>query len=166
MHKCRAQFSGYRKIAEVNRPRSTGALDRSGGIMYPLFQRNWTSSVKGSLAKLCEAGLCLRSNHREVKMPESRSHRTAANRIARKYRTEYNEGPGADIQTSQAAVEVEPAESIPEAKRQLQGYRKRVYIAGTNQKAVEKALEATKGTTIGVMDSQGNIIKPSTRKKG
>jgi hypothetical protein len=49
---------------------------------------------------------------------------------------------------------------------QLQGYRKPDYIAGTNKEAVEKALEVARGTTVGVMDSQGNIIKRSSRKKG
>ena len=99
-------------------------------------------------------------------MPEGRSHKTTANRIARKYGVEYNEGAGVDIQTSQVAVEVEPADSVSDAIRQLQGYRKRVYIAGTNQYAVDKALEASEGTTVGVMDSQGNIVKRSTRKRG
>jgi len=99
-------------------------------------------------------------------MPESKSHKTTANRIARKYRTEYNEGAGADIQTSRVAVEVEPPESVSDAMRQLQGYRRSAYIAGTNQEAVNKALEVTRGTTVGVMDSQGNIIRRSTRKKG
>jgi len=99
-------------------------------------------------------------------MPESKSHKTVANRIARKYNTEYNEGAGADIVTSQVAVEVEPPETMSDAMRQLRGYRKRVYIAGINQEAVEKALEITKGTTVGVMDSQGNILKRSTRKTG
>lgn len=98
-------------------------------------------------------------------MPESRSHKTTANRIARKYNTQYNEGQGADIQTSRIAVEVETPETVLDAKRQLQGYRKPVYIAGTNQEAVETALEITKGTTVGVMDNQGNILKKSARKK-
>jgi hypothetical protein len=44
-------------------------------------------------------------------MPETRAHKTTANRIARKYKTEYNEGPGADIQTSRIAIEVEPPSS-------------------------------------------------------
>ena len=98
-------------------------------------------------------------------MPESRAHKTAANRIAQTYGTEYNDGPGADIQTSRLAVEVEPAETVSAAMAQLQGYRKPVYIAGTNQQAVEKALEITEGTTVGVMDSQGNIVKRSSRKR-
>ena len=98
-------------------------------------------------------------------MPESRSHKTTANRIAKKYNTQYNEGQGADIQTSRIAVEVETPETVPDAMRQLQGHRRPVYIAGTNQEAVERALEITKGTTVGVMDNQGNIVKKSTRKK-
>jgi hypothetical protein len=99
-------------------------------------------------------------------MPETRVHKTTANRIARKYKIEYNEGPGADIQTSRIAIEVEPPESVSAAMTQLQGYRKLVYIAGTNKEAVEKALEVTRGTTVGMMDSQGNIVKRSSRKKG
>ncbi len=98
-------------------------------------------------------------------MPESRSHKATANRIAKKLDAEYNSQEGADINTARMAVEVEPPDSVSEAKRQLQGYRKPVYIAGTNQEAVEKALETTKGTTIGVMDNQGAIVKKSTRKK-
>jgi hypothetical protein len=98
-------------------------------------------------------------------MPESRAHKTTANRIAKKYGTEYNEGPGADVKTPRIVVEVEPPETVAEAMTQLRGYRKPVYIAGTNQAAVEKALEATQGTTVGVMDSQGNIIRRSSRKR-
>ena len=41
--------------------------------------------------------------------------------------------------------------------------KKVYYLAGVNQNAVEKALEATEGTTIGVMDNQGKIVKRSTR---
>ena len=98
-------------------------------------------------------------------MRESKSHKTTARRIAKKYNTEYNEGKGADIVTRRVAVEVEPAETLRDGMRQLRGYRKRVYIAGPNQEAVDKALEVTKGTTVGVMDKEGNIVKPSTRKR-
>jgi formylmethanofuran dehydrogenase subunit B len=98
-------------------------------------------------------------------MTESKSHKTVAKRIAAKYKTQYNEGQGVDIQTAGIAVEVETADTVSEAMRQLQGHKKPVYIAGTNQEAVEKALEITKGTTVGVMDNKGNIVKRSTRKK-
>ena len=40
----------------------------------------------------------------------------------------------------------------------LRGHRGPTYIAGTNKEAVKKALDATKGTTIGNhRTSQGNI---------
>lgn len=94
---------------------------------------------------------------------ESRSHKTTANRIAKQYGTEYNQGQGADIKADHIAVEVETPETVADAPRQLQGHQKPVYIAGTNQDAVEKALEVTEGTTIGVMDNKGNIVKRSTR---
>jgi hypothetical protein len=98
-------------------------------------------------------------------MAESRSHRATADRIAEKLGTEYNDGEGVDIKSPRATVEVETPDTVAEAPSQLRGHRGPVYIAGTNKDAVESALEATKGTTIGVMDNQGNIVKRSTRKK-
>jgi len=96
-------------------------------------------------------------------MSESKSHKTTANKLAKKHGTEYNTGKGADIKTNKIAIEVETAETVADGMRQLQGHIKPVYIAGTNKEAVEKALEVTKGTTVGVMDNQGKVIKKSNR---
>ena len=96
---------------------------------------------------------------------ESKPHKTTANRIAKKLNANYNDGEGVDIKANNATVEVETPESVSDAPGQLRGYLGPVYIAGTNQKAVNKALERTQGTTIGVMDNQGTIKKRSTRKK-
>ncbi len=98
-------------------------------------------------------------------MSESKSHKTAANKIAKKYNAEYNTGKGADIKTSKIAIEVETENTVSDGFRQLQGHKKPVYIAGANKSTVEKAVEATKGTSVGVMDNTGKIIKRSTRKK-
>lgn len=98
-------------------------------------------------------------------MAENRSHKTTANRIADKLGTEYNAGKGVDIKSNRATVEVETADTVSDAPGQLRGHRGPVYIAGTNKEAVQKAIEKTKGTTVGVMDNQGNIVKRSTRKK-
>lgn len=98
-------------------------------------------------------------------MPDGRSHKTTANRIAKKYNTEYNNGPGPDVRSGRATVEVETEHTVGEGMRQLQGYRGPAYIAGTNRAAVDKALELTKSKTVGVMDNHGNIVKPSTRKR-
>ncbi len=98
-------------------------------------------------------------------MSESKSHKTAANRIAKKYNVDYNNSEGVDIKSNRATVEVETPDTVADGLGQLQGHRGPVYIAGTNQEAVDKAVEATEGTTIGVMDNQGNIVKSSSRKK-
>ena len=97
-------------------------------------------------------------------MTESRSHKTAANRLANMHNTEYNQGQGPDIKSDDITIEVETPDSVDDAGRQLQGHRGPVYVAGTNQQAIEKALERYENTTIGVMDNQGNIIKDSSRK--
>jgi hypothetical protein len=83
--------------------------------------------------------------------------------VADAYDTEYNRGEGVDVETPHVAIEVETPASVHEAPQQLQGYRKRVYIAGSNQDAVEKAKEVADGTTIGVMNRKGEIIESSSR---
>jgi len=98
-------------------------------------------------------------------MAESRSHKITANRIAKKMNTEYNDGKGVDIKSTNTTIEVETQETVADALGQLRGHRGPAYIAGTNKEAVNKAMETTEGTTVGVMDSQGNIVKPSTRKR-
>ena len=96
-------------------------------------------------------------------MSESRSHKTTANRLANMNNTEYNQGKGPDIKTDKIAIEVETPESVADAGRQLRGHQGPVYVAGTNKEAVERALDRYGDSTIGVMDNQGNIVKPSTR---
>jgi len=98
-------------------------------------------------------------------MAESRSHTATANRLAKKFKTDYNKSKGPDINTDKLAIEVETEDSVSDASRQLQGFNKPVYVAGANQKTVQKALEKYENTTIGVMDNQGKIVKRSTRKK-
>ena len=99
------------------------------------------------------------------KMAESKSHETTSNRIAKKYNTDYNNGRGVDIKSPRATIEVETPDTVKDAPQQLRGCTGPAYIAGTNAEAVQKAIEVTKGTTIGVMDNQGNIVQRSTRKK-
>ena len=98
-------------------------------------------------------------------MPESKSHKATANRIAKKYNTDYNNGKGVDIKSTRATVEVEGPNTVKDAPGQLRGHKGPAYIAGTNAEAVQKAIEVTRDTTIGVMDNQGNIVQRSVRKK-
>ena len=93
------------------------------------------------------------------------SHDNVANRIARQQGVPYNRGKGPDVKGGRATVEVETENTVKDGLRQLQGYRGPVYIAGASSTAVQRALKATDGTTIGVMTPNGRIVKPSTRKK-
>ena len=93
------------------------------------------------------------------------AHDRAANRIAKTEGTEYNKGQGPDVQTSTRAIEVETKDTARDGLRQLQGFKKPVYIAGADKQATEAAIKATEGTTVGVMNSQGKIIKRSARKR-
>jgi hypothetical protein len=95
-------------------------------------------------------------------MSESK-HDQVARQIARREKTEYNRGPGADIQTSRRVIEIETPETIGDAARQLQGYKKPVYVVPTDTKAISDAIKHYKNTTIGVMTTSGKIVKSSTR---
>lgn len=90
-------------------------------------------------------------------------HDKTAERLARKERVSYNRGRGPDINASRRAIEVETAKTARDGLRQLRGFRKPVYIAGADRAATAAALKATRGTTVGVMNSNGKIVKPSTR---
>ena len=92
-------------------------------------------------------------------------HDKTAMRLARKEGVPYNRGKGADVKGSRRAIEVETARTARDGLRQLQGFRKPVYIAGVDAKATKAALKATRGTTVGVISSQGKVVKPSTRRR-
>ena len=52
---------------------------------------------------------------------ESRSHKIAANRIAKHHKAEYNKGQGPDINIPKMAIEVETETTVKDGIRQLQG---------------------------------------------
>ena len=92
-------------------------------------------------------------------------HDKTGERVARKLGGEYNRGQGPDVNTPSQATEVETAKTVRDGLRQLQGFNKPVYIAGADAEATKKALEATQGTSVGVRDHNGKIVKRSTRKR-
>ena len=92
-------------------------------------------------------------------------HDKTALKLARKFKTPYNRGQGPDINTTQQAIEVETKDTVADGLRQLRGFQKPVYIAGAAPEATQAALERTQGTTVGVRDQDGNILKQSTRKR-
>ena len=92
-------------------------------------------------------------------------HDKTAQQIAENKGASYNKGQGPDIKTPSQTIEVETSNTIGDAGRQLQGHRGRVYVAVTDDKDIPKAVEHYDGTTIGVMDSSGKVVKSSSRKR-
>ena len=92
-------------------------------------------------------------------------HDEVARRIAKQEGVPYNPGQGPDVQGRKRIVEVETKGTVKDGLRQLRGFKKPVFIAGADKAAVERALEATKNTTVGVMDEHGKVVKRSTRGK-
>ena len=92
-------------------------------------------------------------------------HDNTANQIAQQKGVKYNRGQGPDVITPRQVIEVETENTIRDGLRQLRGFRKPVYIAGADAAATKKALEVTEGTTVGVMTSDGEIVKRSKRRR-
>lgn len=90
-------------------------------------------------------------------------HDKVAEKIAKAQGTKYESAEGPDINTPKFTVEVEINKNkFSEGIRQLRGFKKPVYL-GVPDDILNEALGRTKGTTIGVMNKRGKIVKRSTR---
>ena len=95
---------------------------------------------------------------------ESAEHEAIAKRIARKHGVEYKpERRGPDVQAPARVVEVgvDPARVAEEIRQVRRSTRPR-YVAGPGPFA-RKALRATKGSGVGVMNAHGKVLKRGTR---
>ena len=91
-------------------------------------------------------------------------HDKIAERLARKFNTEYKSDKGIDIVTSTKVIEVETKKgSIQQGIDQVVKSSKPRYLA-VNKLNIKSALEATEGTGIGIMGPFGKIIKKASRK--
>ena len=93
----------------------------------------------------------------------SKVHDIVAKRIAKKFKTPYNAGYGPDIHKYPLVVEVVMAGGVEKGIQEIEDFDGPTYIAGATPLAVERAKTATRGTSIGVLDQLGRIVKRSTR---
>ena len=91
----------------------------------------------------------------------NQAHTATANRIARRYEAEFNQGEGYDIQTPEMVVEVETTATMADAMQRLVRQAGNVYIALTNKDAVTEALRVLPENRVGIMDPYGNIVRPA-----
>ncbi len=92
-------------------------------------------------------------------------HDEIANKLAKKFKTDYKSDKGVDLVTSNKVIEVETKKaSLAQGIGQVVNSQKARYLA-VNKINVNNALEATKNTGIGVMNETGRIIKKASRKK-
>lgn len=96
-------------------------------------------------------------------------HDRIAKVVAKKRGGTYNPGKGADIVKSDEVIEIEvDSNTFSHGIRQLQGYRKRRYLAVPNS-LVKVAEQRTKNLKVGVIDDNGRVrkrsIPPKRRKR-
>ena len=91
-------------------------------------------------------------------------HDEIAEKLAKKFNTEYKSKKGIDLVTQDRVVEIETKkEGIYQGIKQVEKSPKARYLA-VNKINIDNALEATKGTGIGVLNESGNVIKKASRK--
>lgn len=92
-------------------------------------------------------------------------HDEVANKLAKIFRTPYKSDKGIDLVTSTKVIEIEVKKSsLPQGINQVVKSQKARYLA-VNKINIQNALEAAKGTGVGVMSETGRIIKKASRKK-
>jgi len=92
-------------------------------------------------------------------------HDEIANKLAKKFKTEYKSDKGIDLVLKDKVIEIETKKfSLPQGIGQVIKSQKARYLA-VNKINVNNALEATKGTGVGVIGETGRIIKKASRKK-
>ena len=83
--------------------------------------------------------------------------------LAEKHGAKYRRGKGPDIRTDKITINVETLRTLRTACGRLRGFRGPVYIACANDTDIETARSIIAGKTIGLMNSQGRILKKSIR---
>lgn len=92
-------------------------------------------------------------------------HDEIANKLAKKFKTEYKSDKGIDLVLSDRVIEIETKKAgIAQGIKQVEKSSKPRYLA-VNNVNIKNALEATTNTGIGVMKETGSIIKKASRKK-
>jgi len=92
-------------------------------------------------------------------------HDEIANKLAKKFKTEYKSDKGIDLVLPKKVIEVETKKAgIIQGIKQVEKSSKVRYLA-VNKINIKNAVEATANTGIGVMKQSGAIVKKATRKK-
>lgn len=92
-------------------------------------------------------------------------HDEIAEKLAKKFGTEYKSDKGIDLVTPNRVIEVETKkQGLYQGIKQIERSQKARYLA-VNQPNIKNALEATQNTGIGVMSETGRIVKNASRKK-
>lgn len=90
-------------------------------------------------------------------------HDEIAEKLAKKFNTQYKAQRGIDLVTQDRVVEVETKKAgIYQGIKQVEKSPKARYLA-VNKINIDNALEATQRTGIGVLNESGNIIKKASR---
>ncbi len=92
-------------------------------------------------------------------------HDQIANKLAKKFGTDYKSDKGIDLVLPNRVIEIETKKAgIQQGIKQVERSSKARYLA-VNKININNAIEATKGTGIGIMSKAGRIVKKAYRRQ-
>jgi len=89
----------------------------------------------------------------------NKAHTAVVNRIIARYQGTLADGGVLDVIAGPLLVAVETTATLATSFPQILAIEGTRYIAVTNQESLEEAKRLTEGTPVGVMNSQGDIVK-------
>lgn len=91
----------------------------------------------------------------------NKAHTATLHRVAKRYEIKIHPDSQYDLECSAFVIEVETSATLSSAVERLTRATRPSYIAVTNKEGLQAAIERTEGTIIGVMDPQGNVLRPA-----
>jgi hypothetical protein len=89
----------------------------------------------------------------------NKAHSAVVNRILARYQGTLAEDGAIDIIAGEMLIAVETTATLPANIAQILEISGQRYVAVTNQESLVEALRLTEGTSVGVMDARGEIVK-------
>ncbi|WP_254513325.1 hypothetical protein [Anatilimnocola floriformis] len=89
----------------------------------------------------------------------NKAHTAVVNRIVTRYQGTALNGGLFDVSAGEWLIAVETTATLATTFARIQALTGTHYIAVTNQESLDEALRLTDGTSVGVMNSQGDIVK-------
>lgn len=110
------------------------------------------------LSSTAESAKFMKTVSRPELPKPNKAHTATANRVARRYGGEIQNGDGPHVVTDEMDVYIVTTATMRPILRELTPDARPAYFAVTNQEAVVDVLKVVQGTHVGVLSPKGDIL--------